>query len=81
MARDVEIPDELEEALRDNPEARSAFESMPPSHRREYLEWITESRREATRRQRVEEALAMMLEWGRQRNGGQRLMGTQYPVT
>jgi uncharacterized protein YdeI (YjbR/CyaY-like superfamily) len=32
---------DIEEALRSNTAALSAFEGLPPSHKREYLTWIT----------------------------------------
>ena len=57
----------VESALRKNAKACAAFEAFPPSHRREYIEWITEAKQEATRQRR----LATTLEWltkGRSRN-------------
>ena len=47
--------------------ARDTFEAFPPSHQREYAEWITEAKRDETRTQR----LATTLEWlaaGKPRN-------------
>ncbi|HZN03729.1 MAG TPA: YdeI/OmpD-associated family protein, partial [Candidatus Polarisedimenticolia bacterium] len=38
-----------------------------PSHRREYIEWITEAKREETRRKRMETSLQWMVE-GKARN-------------
>jgi uncharacterized protein YdeI (YjbR/CyaY-like superfamily) len=32
---------DIEEALRSNTAALSTFEGLPPSHKREYLTWIT----------------------------------------
>ena len=32
---------DIEEALRSNTAALSTFEGLPPSHKREYLNWIT----------------------------------------
>lgn len=57
--RPLEIPADLAAALRRNRKARDAFESFSPSHRREYIEWITEAKREATREKR----LATTIEW------------------
>ncbi len=53
------VPPVLKAALRKNRKALAAFEGFPPSHRREYIEWITEAKREETRRRR----LATILEW------------------
>lgn len=47
------IPDDLRSALRGDPEALTAFERLPPSHRREYIEWIEEAKRPATRERRI----------------------------
>ncbi|GAA0710401.1 YdeI/OmpD-associated family protein [Dokdonella soli] len=61
------VPDDLAAALKKNAKARATFEAFSPSGRREYIEWITDAKREATRTQR----LATTLEWlaqGKQRN-------------
>lgn len=61
------IPDDLAAALKKNAKARKTFEAFSPSARREYVDWITEAKRETTRVQR----LATTLEWlaeGKQRN-------------
>ncbi len=64
---EAEVPDDLAAALRKNAAARRVFEAFPPSHRREYIEWITEAKTEATRTRRLQSALEMMAE-GRDRN-------------
>ena len=38
---EVAVPDDLMAALKKNPKALLAFDAFPPSHRREYVEWIT----------------------------------------
>ncbi|MEY2571990.1 MAG: hypothetical protein QOJ87_203, partial [Verrucomicrobiota bacterium] len=43
------------------------FDSFSPSHRREYLEWITEAKREETRRERLEKTMKWLAE-GKPRN-------------
>ena len=60
-------PPDLAAALKKNAKARATFEKFPPSHRREYIEWITEAKREETRARR----LAQTIEWlaeGKARN-------------
>jgi uncharacterized protein YdeI (YjbR/CyaY-like superfamily) len=52
-------PDDLVTALKKNAKARKTFDAFSPSHRREYVEWITEAKRETTRAQR----LATTIEW------------------
>jgi hypothetical protein len=65
--RPVEMPDAFSAALARNAVARKAFESMSPSQRREYAEWIAEAKRDDTRERRI----GMAIEWissGRPRN-------------
>jgi uncharacterized protein YdeI (YjbR/CyaY-like superfamily) len=63
----VTVPPDLERALERNAGARAAFESFSPSHRREYVEWIQEAKREETRRKRLATAIEWMAE-GRPRH-------------
>ena len=44
---------DIEEALRSNTAALSTFEGLPPSHKREYLTWIDEAKRDDTRKRRI----------------------------
>lgn len=57
---EVMVPVELGAQLKRSSKARAAFESLPPSHRREYVEWITEAKREVTRDKRIGETIAML---------------------
>jgi len=52
-------------ALKKNAAARARFAAFPPSHRREYLEWVTEAKQEETRQRRVAQAV----EWIAQGKG------------
>jgi uncharacterized protein YdeI (YjbR/CyaY-like superfamily) len=61
------IPDDLAAALKATPAASKAFEAFPPSHRREYVEWITEAKQPATRAKRLAQAVEWMAE-GKSRN-------------
>jgi uncharacterized protein YdeI (YjbR/CyaY-like superfamily) len=61
------VPPELAAALAKNRKARAAFEGFPPSHRREYCEWIAEAKRPETKAKRAAEAVRWMSE-GRSRN-------------
>jgi uncharacterized protein YdeI (YjbR/CyaY-like superfamily) len=60
-------PDDLVSALQRNKKARAAFEAFPPSHRREYIEWITEARTGETRLRRLKTAVEWIAE-GKGRN-------------
>lgn len=61
------VPPYLIAALKKNKKALAAFEKFPPSHRREYVAWITEAKRDATRERRVATAVEWMAE-GKARN-------------
>jgi uncharacterized protein YdeI (YjbR/CyaY-like superfamily) len=63
--RTLEVPDDLTAALRKNAKARKTFENFSYSQRKEYVEWITEAKREETRRQR----LTTTVEWLAQGKG------------
>lgn len=61
------VPADLADALKRSKAAAATWEKFPPSHRREYIAWITEAKRVETRESR----LATTLEWlaeGKQRN-------------
>jgi len=52
---EMPVPHDLQIELHDDPEAGAAFAALPPSHRREYIDWILEAKRPETRMRRVEE--------------------------
>jgi hypothetical protein len=56
--RTVELPADLAAALGD--EERSFFDSLSYTHRKEYVRWIEDARREETRRARVEKAVVLL---------------------
>ena len=64
---EIAVPDDFAEALARNAKAKETFDTLAPSHRREYLEWITEAKREATREKRMATALEWLAE-GKKRN-------------
>ena len=61
------IPNDLQSALRRNGAARAAFASFSPSQQREYIDWLTEAKREETRKRRLETAIEWISE-GKTRN-------------
>jgi hypothetical protein len=63
----LDPPPELVAALRRNARARAAFEAFPPSHKREYIEWIADAKTDETRRRRLDTAVLWIAE-GKQRN-------------
>lgn len=65
--QDLVVPADLRAALKQNKAAAKTFDGFSHSHRKEYVEWITEAKRPETRAQR----LATTLEWlaeGKARN-------------
>jgi hypothetical protein len=63
----IKMPKPFLIALSGAPKAKAFFESLSPSCRREYLEWITEAKRDETRDKRI----ATTIEWlnlGKKRN-------------
>ena len=51
------VPDYLAAALKKSKKAAATFEGLSPSHRREYIEWITGAKAEATRLRRLKTAI------------------------
>lgn len=52
-----EAPPYLEDALKRSPAAWENFQRLAPSHRKEYVRWITEAKKEETRQQRLQKAI------------------------
>jgi uncharacterized protein YdeI (YjbR/CyaY-like superfamily) len=54
-------------ALERNAQARATLDGLAPSHRREYVEWIAEAKREDTRTRRIATAIEWLAQ-GKKRN-------------
>jgi uncharacterized protein YdeI (YjbR/CyaY-like superfamily) len=67
VREELVVPDDLVSALKKNKAAQAAFDKFSPSHKREYVQWITEAKTEATRQRRLETAIEWMAE-GKPRN-------------
>lgn len=65
--KEIKPPNDFLAALKKNKKALSTFEGFSPSHKREYIEWIVEAKREETRKSRIEQAIQWMSE-GKPRN-------------
>jgi uncharacterized protein YdeI (YjbR/CyaY-like superfamily) len=63
----VVSPADLDEALNASMSARIAFDALSPSHKREYIEWINEAKREETRARRIATTVEWLIE-GKSRN-------------
>ena len=61
------VPQDLQAAIDAAPAAKATWDAFPPSCQREYVEWVTEAKRDETRSKR----LAQTMEWlteGKRRN-------------
>lgn len=53
------VPEELQAAFDLNPEAYANYQNFSPGYRKSYLRWVSEAKREATRKKRVEEVIRL----------------------
>lgn len=67
VRKELLIPDLFATALKKNNRALAAFETFSYSHKREYVEWVAEAKREETRQKRIATAIQWMAE-GKPRN-------------
>ena len=63
----IAVPQDFEAALEASPAASQFFDGLAPSHRYEYLEWITGAKRDETREKRINQAIEWLGE-GKRRN-------------
>ncbi len=63
------IPDDLRQALKANSQARLNFDRLAPSHKRQFIYWITSARTDKTRERRIEETTKLV--------AGHKRLGTQ----
>jgi uncharacterized protein YdeI (YjbR/CyaY-like superfamily) len=62
-----EMHPEFAAALANAPKAKSTLDGFPPSAQRDYLEWISEAKQDATRAKRIADAVQWLSE-GKRRN-------------
>ena len=67
VKKELVVPDYFMAALKKNKKALTTFEGFSYSHKKEYVEWITEAKGEDTRRKRLETAIGWLAE-GKARN-------------
>lgn len=65
--KEIPVPADLIAALKKNKKAFAIFEQFPPSHKKEYIQWIEEAKREETRKKRIEQTVEWVAE-NKQRN-------------
>ncbi|MGQ0428847.1 MAG: YdeI/OmpD-associated family protein [Gammaproteobacteria bacterium] len=54
------LPADLAIELKKNARAKATYDAFPPSHKREYVEWITEAKQDETRKRRLSTAIEWM---------------------
>jgi hypothetical protein len=59
--RGIEIPADLKDAFRKNPEAVNYFITLSHSNRKEYVKWITDAKRQVTREKRLGKMIELLL--------------------
>ena len=65
--KDLVIPEYFTQAIGKNKKALTAFENFSPSHKKEYVQWVTEAKTEETKNRRMDTAFEWMAE-GKGRN-------------
>jgi len=55
--RTVALPTDLRACLAKDTKARLAFETLAPSHKKAYVDWVSEAKRPETRERRVRETI------------------------
>ena len=53
----IDVPSDLRAALQKNAKARKTFENFSYTHKKEYVDWITDAKRDETRKRRLQTAI------------------------
>ena len=64
---ELSVPQDLQAAIEGSPAAKATWDAFPPSCKREYVEWVTEAKRDETRAKRLAQIIAQ-LEEGKKRH-------------
>lgn len=56
------VPQDMRAAVDAVPAAKATFDNFPPSSQREYVEWVTEAKQDATRARRLAQAVEWLAE-------------------
>jgi hypothetical protein len=56
----MEIPHELAAVFRRHPEAKAKFDNYGPSHQKEYVQYVAEAKKPATRQNRADRVVIML---------------------
>jgi hypothetical protein len=58
--RVIEVPADLVKELKKDKEAKALFDKLSYTHQKEYVNWITEAKKEETRQNRILKTIAML---------------------
>ncbi len=58
--REVTVPQDLQQALESDPGAAASFKHLSYTHRKEYVQWIEEAKRNQTRQSRIAKTLELL---------------------
>jgi uncharacterized protein YdeI (YjbR/CyaY-like superfamily) len=65
----VRLPEDLERAINVSKAARSFFEGLSYTNKKEYVEWVVTAKREETRTERIKGTVERLkMEWKNPRN-------------
>ena len=59
---DFKMPAEFAEALKNNPQAETTFNKLPPTYQKQYIGWIITAKRPETRQKRIAESIKLLAE-------------------
>lgn len=66
-AKALKVPPYLAAAIKKNKKAQATWDGFSPSHRNEYVQWVTEAKQEETRNRRIAQTIEWLAE-GKSRN-------------
>jgi uncharacterized protein YdeI (YjbR/CyaY-like superfamily) len=59
---ELPVPQDLQAAIDGSAAAKATWEAFPPSCKREYVEWVTEAKRDETRTKRLNQTIEQLNE-------------------
>jgi len=65
--RVIEVPKDLLKELKKDKEVKAFFDKLAYTHQKEYVNWVTDSKKEETRQSRIVKTIAMLKKGKRER--------------
>lgn len=60
--RTVEVPEDFEKMLNQNPEAQTFFDKLSYTNRKQYVQWITNAKKAESRDRRIKNSICKLLQ-------------------